>query len=219
MTGQPDRLDEAQVKQKWQEIAPLIDRMMARVGTTGEFPVQAGSSLRGDDKASDPYQVSHVVRMCLTAGVDHLHAAKVLVVDQRVIHLAVPASLARGALENLATAYWILGPMRRTERIGRALRWYAKNFKDQETAVAPLNLPNHRSLESTLEKVDAVAQRHGLEAKAIRRGYTSTDAVGFAETSAPNLGLGVVFPWRLCSGFAHGRPWAYLASGAWLNGA
>jgi hypothetical protein len=29
------------------------------------------------------------------------------------------------------------------------------------------------------------------------------------------LPLGVVLPWRLCSGFAHGRPWAYLGSLDW----
>lgn len=31
-----------------------------------------------------------------------------------------------------------------------------------------------------------------------------------AEEHAPNLPLGVTLPWRVCSGFAHGRPWAYL---------
>jgi hypothetical protein len=28
--------------------------------------------------------------------------------------------------------------------------------------------------------------------------------------SPRDLPLGVVLPWRVCSGFAHGRPWAYL---------
>ena len=148
--------------------------------------------------------------MCLTAAVDHLHAVKVLVVDQRVIHLAAPASLARGALENLAAAYWVLGPESRDERIARALRWHAKNFKDQETAVAHLDLPHHKPLETKLKKLDSVAARRGLEAQPLHRGYTSTEAVTFAEAKAPDLELGVLLPWRLCSGFAHGRPWAYL---------
>ena len=43
-----------------------------------------------------------------------------------------------------------------------------------------------------------------------RGGYTSTETVKCGEEHAPDLPLGVVLPWRVCSGFAHGRPWAYL---------
>ena len=31
-----------------------------------------------------------------------------------------------------------------------------------------------------------------------------------AEEHALNLPLGVVLPWRVCSGLAHGHPWAYI---------
>lgn len=61
-------LDEGDVRRKWEELAPLLDRMMERVGTEGEFPVSAGSSLAGDDAAANPYRVSTVIRLCLTAG-------------------------------------------------------------------------------------------------------------------------------------------------------
>jgi hypothetical protein len=168
--------------------------------------------LYGDDNAASPYQVSHVLRMCLTAAVDHLHAVKVLVVDGGILHVAAPSSLSRGALENLATAYWILGPNQRDERIERALRWQAKNFKDSDTATAGRNIPNHKTLESKLQKLCAVGASRGIAEKTIKSGYSSTEAVQYAEATAPNLPLGVVLPWRLCSGFAHGRPWAYLGS-------
>src|SRR3954451_8752379 len=127
-------MDGRAVQEKWIEAAPLIDRMMERVGAPGEFPVGAGSSLAGDDRASSPYHVSHALRVCLTAGVDHLHAVKVLVVDNEILHVGAPSSLARGALENFAAAYWILGPESRTDRIERQLRWHAKNFKDGSKA-------------------------------------------------------------------------------------
>lgn len=205
-----DKIDDAAVQRRWRELAPLIDRMMERIGTPGEFPVGNGSSLAGDDRVSDPYHVSHVLRMCLTAGVDHLHAVKVLVVEQGVLHVAAPSSLARGALENFATAYWIIGPSSRDERLDRALKWWAKNFQDGDKAAAPLNLPGHVALESKLQKLDAVAIQRGLSPRAIRRGYTSTEAVVYSEVTAPNLVLGVLLPWQVCSGFAHGRPWAYL---------
>ncbi|MFI9486444.1 hypothetical protein ACIG47_08620 [Promicromonospora sp. NPDC052451] len=198
------------IQSKWSEIAPLIDRMMERIGTSDEFPVQAGSSLSGDDSASSPYHASHVLRMCLTAGVDHLHAAKVLVVDQQVLHLAAPSSLARGALENFAAAYWILGPAKRDERIERALRWHYKNVSDQHTALADLAVLKI-SREAEMAKIDAVALRRGFDPKPLRSGYTSTFIVKYCESElGDRVPLGVVLPWRICSGLAHGRPWAYM---------
>ena len=32
----------------------------------------------------------------------------------------------------------------------------------------------------------------------------------FCETQLPDLPMHVLFPWHLCSGFAHGRLWAFL---------
>lgn len=205
-------LDEGTIHNKWLELAPLIDRMMERVGTEDEFPVAPHSSLALDNAATNPYHLSHALRMCLTAAVDHLHALKVLVVDAGVLHVAAPSSLSRGALENLAAAFWILGPEDRTDRVERLLQWYAKNFKDSQTATAGINIPDRTSLDDKLKKLYAVGAHRSIDPRKIRNGYTSTDAVTYAEQNAPNLPLGVVLPWRLCSGFAHGRPWAYLGS-------
>jgi len=203
-------LDDQAIRDKWLKSAPLIERMMERVGTEGEFPVEAGSSLSGDDKASSPYQLSHGLRMCLAAGVDHLHAVKVLVVDNEILHVGATSSLARGALENFSTAYWILGPDSRNERVARMLRWYAKNFKDSAKATDPLKLPGTKALTEKLEQLYVVGRTRGSPDKTIYGTFTSTDAVTYTEKTAPNLPLGVVLPWQLCSGFAHGRPWAYL---------
>jgi hypothetical protein len=169
MVQQEETFDEDDAKTKWQKLAPLLERMMERVGTEGEFPIATGSSLAGDDAAADPYQVSHVIRMCLTAGTDHLHAVKVLVVDQHVVHVAAPASLARGALETLAAAYWVLQPAQRDERVTRSLRWHAKNMRDAETAVGDLELPGHTPLEEKLSKLDAVAAKRSLDIKTVPR--------------------------------------------------
>jgi hypothetical protein len=210
MADPSPNFDEKLAVAKWLEMAPLLDRMMERVGLEGEFPVNPGSSLAGDDVASDPYQVSHAVRMCLTAGTDHLHATKVLVVDQQILHLAAPSSLARGALETLSAAYWILHPRQRNERVTRALRWHAKNMQDAERATGNLNLQGHVQLDIKLAKLDAIALNRGLDTKPIRRGYSSTETVEYVDRQATDLPYGVTFPWRMCSGFAHGRPWAYL---------
>lgn len=206
----PPKVDDEQAWAKWLEMAPLLDRMIERIGTPGEFQVGSNSSLAADDAASDPYHVSHVVRLCLNAGVDHLHAAKVLVVDQQAVHLAAPASLAKGALETLSAAFWVLNPEAGEERVTRALRWHAKNMKDGETATKQLSLPGYVPLETKLSKLDAVAIRHGLDTREIRDGYSSTETLVYTQAEAKDLPMGVVFAWRVCSGFAHGRPWAYL---------
>ena len=210
MTNTYPTISEAEIEAKWLEISPLIDRMMERVGTEREFPVSPRSSLAGDDSKSDPYQVSHCVRMCLTAGVDHLHAVKTLIVDQQLLHVAAPFSLSRGALENFAAAFWILHPINRNDRIERTLRWHVKNFKDQEKAVSGLVLPGHRPLEPKLQKLEAIATQRKITTK-LRGGYTSTEAVSYADQYA-GVSVGVILPWQLCSGFAHGRPWAYLGA-------
>jgi len=200
------------VQAKWAEMAPLIDRMMERTGTEGEFPVEAGTSLAGDDRASAPYHVSHVVMQCLVAGVDHMHAAKTLVVDQHVLHLAAPSSLARGALENFAAAYWVLGPINRQERLERALRWHYQNVRDQHTAL-DVRLQLQSTREEQFAKLDSVAIQNSLDPKPLRAGYVSTTAVTYCEEHLGSaLPLGVALPWRICSGLAHGRPWAYLGA-------
>lgn len=192
----------------------LIDRMVQRCSTPEEFPVARGSSLAADDIASGPYPTSHVLRMCLTAGMEHLHAAKVLVVDQQVPHTAASWSLARGALENLATAYWILRPDRRDDRIERTLRWHAQNVADSDDATRHRDPPNVASAETRLSELDAVARRRMLDPDGVRRGCSSMEAVEYAEASLPQPGFGVRFPWQLSSGFSHGRPWAPLGASA-----
>lgn len=63
-----------------------------------------------------------------------------------------------------------------------------------------------------MKKLAAIGAEQGVTEKTLKGGYSSTEAVLYAEAVAPNLDLGVSLPWRLCSGFAHGRPWAYLGS-------
>jgi hypothetical protein len=138
---------------KWAEIAPLIDIMVNRAQDPKDFVVEPGSQLAADDIASHPYRVSHCGRACLNAGVDHLHAAKMLIIDVRILHEAADYSLIRGALENFAAAFWVLHPPERNDRIEHALRWMVKNFKDQDKATAELNLPSYVPMQSKLEKV------------------------------------------------------------------
>lgn len=211
MTDEPAALTEEQVSAKWLEIASLIDRLNDRTDDKDDFAVLARSPLARDDEWADPYQVSHAVKACIVAGVDHLHAVKVLIIDAQKLHVAAPASLVRGALENMATAYWILHPSSRAERVTRCLRWHWKNATDQHRALEPLKLPDYRPQEQRLARILEIAGCNaGIDVAAVKRGYTSTAAVTYADAHVDSR-LGVLLPWQLCSGFAHGRPWASLS--------
>lgn len=193
---------------KWVEIAPLIDVLIKRIQDPNDFAIAEGSSLALDDAASKPYHVSHCVRWGITAGIEHLHAVKTLVFDAHLTHPAADYTLIRGALENLAAAYWILHPEDRKERVERALRWWAKNYKDQHTAIVGYPEIGGALRDVTLPKVVAVGEPLGCSEAKIKAGYTSTEAVEYAEeNSSASI---VLFSWRLCSGFAHSRPWAHI---------
>ena len=206
----PDtELDPALVAAKWYEIAPGIDNMAKRIADPKDFPVLPGSSLYGDDKAAGPYQVSHAVRLGLVAGVDHLHAAKSLILDMQVLHATALYSLIRGSLEALATAFWILHPPLRDQRVENTLRWNAKNFREQCIALNTLGTPDREAqLEERLKKLEAIAVVRNIPTADVRAGYRSSRAVEYADKHLPNASP--LLPWQICSGFAHGRPWAIL---------
>ena len=209
-----DEPDPSAVAAQWEEIAPGIDKMAQRTADPDDFPISPGSSLAGDDKASRPYQVSHAARMCLVAGVDHLHAAKALLLDLHVLHVAAQFSLVRGSLENLSAAFWILHPTERDERIERTLRWHAQNFKEQHFALGPIGLSDEAKRDAKLAKLDSVAATRGISTKKVREGYRSSRAVRYAgvryaEKYSTRSEL-LLLHWQFCSGYAHGRPWAYL---------
>lgn len=208
-TGDPDaELSEEQVAAKWLEMAPLIDRMAERIQDPNDFPVSLRSSLSGDDAKSNPYCVSHAARMCLVSGVDHLHAAKSLVLDLQLLHASAVYSLVRGSLENLAAAFWILHPTLRNDRIEHTLRWHARNFHEQLIALEPLGLADESTRNAKLAKLDAVATPRGISTADVHNGYRSSRVVKYAEKHSPSADP--LLPWQICSGFAHGRPWAVL---------
>jgi hypothetical protein len=202
-----DALDQDKIDALWAKFASDVDRMMDRVNDPLDFAVSPGSSLAGDDRASDPYQVSHAVQMCIVAGVDHLHAMKSLLIDLNVLHSAAPFTLVRGALEIFASAFWILHPAKRNVRVERVLRWNAKNFHDQHPALESLDMSDAAMKKAKYARLGEIASRRAVEAD-VTGGYRSTEAVTYPDTNAPTSKP--LLSWQMCSGYAHGRPWVYL---------
>jgi hypothetical protein len=196
------------IDRKWHEIAELLDVLADRMASENEWPVEPRSSLRGDDRAAKPYHVSHAVISCLFTGIQHLHALKTLIVDAQVLHTGPPWSLARTAIENLATGFWILHPTSRQERVTRTLRWHYRNLRDQEEALRPI-MPAFDPPEARIQKLSRVATGNSIEMKAVTAGYASTGVIKYLDQHLSGRG-DLTFLWRVGSGMAHGRPWANL---------
>lgn len=149
--------DEA-IADKWGEFATAVECLAERIADEGEFRVEPGSSLAGDDRASHPFEVSQAVRHMVNATVDQLHGVKVAVHDARQQHLAVSSTLARSALENTATALWVLGPGRSNERVERVLRWHARNYHDLENFLTN----SERDTAGVRTRTSAALEKYGV---------------------------------------------------------
>lgn len=208
--------------ERWPEIVDAIDAMVKRFQDQ-VHTAQPGSSLASDDRLTAPYHTSHVIQMLLNAGIDNLNGVRHLIwgrpgeqASHPVLHQAAHYVLARAAIENFATALWILEPPSRPLRVERTLRWHVKNASDHYQAVDELDLPPSKpTAPEKLTRLEAIAaQALGGIPKNFRKGYYPTHVVQYASDSDPrnaDRGLSTMFIWRLCSGFAHGRPWASLA--------
>jgi hypothetical protein len=208
-------LSNEQMIGRWQEISRLAQGLRERVDTDGEFETPPGCAMAGDDSHLGDYQITTAFRMCLMAAADHLHALTSLVVELQRLHLAAPASLARGAIENGATAFWLIHPKSRDERIEHTLRWYAKDTWDQQRAVGDLGIGGTPAVE-VIERLERLASDRQLDVRAATKAYTSTEVVEYAEKHVRSIHGDpldhLLLRWRSCSGFAHGRAWAFLAA-------
>jgi hypothetical protein len=98
-----------------------IDEWLAITGRSSP-EVEPGSPLVGDARKSPDLQVAHAAWNGITHAVDHLHAVRSLLGDARVLHPYAPYTLLRSAIENAATAVWLLAPPQRSERLRRRLK-------------------------------------------------------------------------------------------------
>lgn len=205
-----DRLTPQQIDHQLRRLFASVDewqQLWDRGALAG--PVHRGSSLAGDDRKSQPYQVSHGVEQMVGIAVDHLHALRVLLLDAGVLHTSAPFTLARSAIEAGATALWILQPPSRAERITRRLRHVAQDARDGDAVARDMSGTPPRSLQERLQdihRVGAVAAGRAitLSPLSITKAMTYVDGL-------PNSHMSRLAAWKVCSGFAHGRLWSTLS--------
>ncbi|MEV5301124.1 hypothetical protein [Amycolatopsis methanolica] len=180
-------------------------------------PPEAGSSLRKDDDITHPYQLSHAVAGAMVSAIDHLDALRALVQDAHIVHARAPFTLLRAALENSATAVWLLAPPNRNERVSRRLRLQWADACDAERAAALTGAEGRLSRADWKDKLEGIGRTAGLSEDQVR-GVTKYRATfgSIVETAGDETrglkGQDALFCWMLASGIAHARLWAVLSS-------
>ncbi|MFD9081694.1 hypothetical protein [Streptomyces erythrochromogenes] len=175
--------------------------------------VHPGSPLAGDDRKTDPYQVSHSVHLALVVAVDHLQALATLVkgtekagVREMLIHTHAPFTLLRAALENSARAVWLLGPLLRTERVWRRLVMQHADTKNGEAKAKLLGTP--RDGDPTRQRIRQLLVSAGIPESELTKGKLKLpgygDLVNDAGSRTPLGGERAELFWSACSSLAHG---------------
>jgi hypothetical protein len=174
-------------------------------------PVEPGSSLDGDARKSPNLQVAHAAWNGINHSVDHLHALRALMLDARILNIYAPFTLVRSAMENAATAVWLLEPRQRPERLRRCLKlarheaWESGQVHKLLPAEA---LKGIRTAQQRIDAIRALAVQLHLVPDNIA-GHFSYEKVIRSAGEATGIGGDLsALVWRFGSGFAHGRYWA-----------
>jgi len=205
--------DEA--KQQLAKAFAVIDSWRERIHAEPTAPA-AGSSLAKDDEATSPHQVSHAVVGALLSAVDHFDAFRALLQDAGILHARAPYTLLRAALENGATAVWLLAPSSRNERVLRRLRLQWTDSRDSEKAALLFDTQPNLSKAEWAETLEELARARGLTPQQVqdvtKARATFTEIVRTAGLEGQDLsGRDSLFLWMIASGIAHARMWAILS--------
>lgn len=191
--------------QKW------FDRIQAQA-----TPPAAGSDLADDDVVLAPVRVSITGFDGLSIAIDHLHALKTLITDAHVIHAQATFTLLRVAIENAATALWVLAPADADIRRFRTLKLRWAVLVDEHKARDALGVPSAKTRDQHKATLQKIARNCGLTQDQVAKvaasptGYQTI--VREASEAVPSVVAPTIEPtWSMCSGIVHGRPWATQA--------
>lgn len=208
-------------EQAWADLRSYLSKVdgwnSAMPLSTGLWMPAAGSTLAEDDRLTAPYQVSHRTILALRVSVDFVDAlARMLLGPAPTLHAFAQYALVRGALENAATAVWLLGPSDRMDRITNRL---GLEFNETDRAAEMYAYAEHEVQWTPAERKRKIAQKlldAGWTRGAGQPATVSVAAKRLAGHGKPSriarqageiVGLGedVTYnTWSACSGFAHG---------------
>jgi hypothetical protein len=141
------------------------------------------------------------------SAVDHLDAVRALVQDAGILHARAPFTLLRAALENSATAVWLLAPANRNERVLRRLRLQWADALNGEVAHQVLGAALRLSHDGWKGKLQAEACARGLPDEQVQAvtgrpvSYSGiVKAAGDEAQGCDLTGQDASFCWMLSSG-------------------
>ncbi|MFE5563121.1 hypothetical protein [Streptomyces sp. NPDC056544] len=172
---------------------------------------QPSSSLATDDAPLGMYSASTLIQNSYSAGVAHADALRRLVHAGEVDPQS-PWTLMRGALENFATAVWILGGNDRTERRRRTLALWREDMRnraqhEEDTDHQPG--PGGKTGRERRQDIADLALSLGIPTTSLSKPEAGK-VIGEAAEDAGLKAREVSAAWRAASGFAHGRYWPNL---------
>ncbi|MBX9420849.1 hypothetical protein [Streptomyces lateritius] len=143
---------------------------------SGQWQVQPGSALAGDDAKSHPHEVSHSAWHALTVAVDHLQCLRSSILAEQsatqataLIHTHAQASLVRGAFENSARAVWLLGPANRLQRLTRGLSLQAKEIAQSHRVRQIAKSPGVKTKDDRLQVITDLLVAAGASPEEARK--------------------------------------------------
>jgi hypothetical protein len=195
------------VAAQWKGDVAKVRNLARLIGQTDSYRPLPGSVLARDDEKLSPYGVSYAALHNLNTGVTQLQAAQELMEKgpQRVV---AAATLLRSSLEALAVALWILDSDEQIERISRTLAWFKHNVADERVAFEDF-VGKELSGDNRTADIRHIARQNSVKLSRVNARVHSTEALRFADTSLDVPNHLLLYIWRLCSGVAHGRPWAF----------
>jgi hypothetical protein len=130
-----------------------------------------------------------------------------------MIHNHAPRTLIRSAMENAATAVWLLEPRQRGERLRRRLKLAHDEAKEagQVHKLFPAEvMAGKRPAQERVVEIRSLAIHLGLDPDDVVGRFSYEKVVRMAG-EATRLGVDLsALVWRLGRGFAHGRYWASM---------
>lgn len=214
--NQDQRPTEEQSQAALWELFDRIDEWQAALSAGELFPLHlpADSRMAGDDRATAPLQMSHVIQTSLSVAIEHLHATAALVRKAQLLHNSPPFTLVRSTLESAALAHWILEPDSRSTRIKRLLAYHEQDLFDYHEFSKLIQNRMGGDLPPTIASRPKFIAEIDARNKLIdghKRRVQISDVVAKVDLAVPDHDPHYFeILWKTASGFAHGRQWAYI---------
>ncbi|MFE0751509.1 hypothetical protein [Gordonia sp. NPDC058843] len=187
-----------------QRLEPIWDRLQR-----SDFELEPGSAVYYDNQQlSGFYQISHHVDRAIQTSIGHWRAIMQALFEDGRGWLFSHYAMARPAIENAACAYWLLKPDSRRERIHNLLllAWDNddQNRKAFNAAQQPDGAQECRAKQAVIEEL---AKHNGTPFPVKNQGVKYIQMVQ-SVPQHPAMSS-VESAWRITSGMAHGKWWAF----------